>query len=532
MAALRSSARMDVRLVALAAALLGVAAAVFYYQQELTLSHYDAKGHLVVARRIFDSLRPGWWQIGAVWLPLPHLLNMLPVQIDWLYRTGLSAVVLSIASFSLTATTVWWWIRRATGSRMAAVAGTLLFATQPDVLYLQSTPMTEPLLMACTTLGAALTWRWVVEVMAAHDGENRQGRKDGRAKADDVEVESAEIERRIARLGRWAGLAFAAACLTRYEAWPITAAALSLAVLVMIAMGAPIVASFKRGFTIAIFPIVAIIAFLILSRATVGSWLVTGGFYIPDNPDYHRPFKSLGSVWWGLRQLNGTLTVSIATGAALICLVVALARRVYRPLLLAAALTASAALPAFAFYNGHPFRIRYMVTLTVAVAVAGGLGIGLLPRIARVAVAVLLAAVTIAETPPFPRTSPMLAEAQWDKPRSRERQHVTACLRAQYDGAPILASMGSLAHYMQETSHAGFHLRDFIHEGIGQIWTSSLDTGARHHAGWVLIEEQAEGGDELARLRDARPGFLAGFTRICDGGGVALYKRNAAPRGN
>ena len=73
-------------------------------------------GHLVVARRILDSLRPGWWQIGAVWLPLPHLLNMLPVQVDWLYRTGLSAVVLSIASFSLTATTIWWWIRRATGS--------------------------------------------------------------------------------------------------------------------------------------------------------------------------------------------------------------------------------------------------------------------------------------------------------------------------------------------------------------------------------------------------------------------------------
>jgi hypothetical protein len=297
----------------------------------------------------------------------------------------------------------------------------------------------------------------------------------------------------------------------------------------MIAMGAPIVASFRRGFTIAIFPILAILAFLILSRATVGSWLVTGGFYIPDNPDYHRPLKSLASVWWGLRQLNGTVTVSIATATGVICLAIACARRAYRPLLIAAALTASAALPAFAFYNGHPFRIRYMVTLTVAAAVAGGLGIGLLPRYVRVAVAALLAVVTIAETPPFPRTSPMIAEAQWDKPRSRERQHVTECLRAQYDGAPILASMGSLAHYMQETSHAGFKLRDYIHEGIGQIWTSSLEMGARHHAGWVLIEEQAEGGDELAKLRAASPGFLAGFTRICEGGGVALYKRDAIP---
>ena len=60
----------------------GVSAALVYHDQGLTLSHYDAKGHLVVARRVFDSLTPAWRQIGAVWLPLPHLLNLLPVQID------------------------------------------------------------------------------------------------------------------------------------------------------------------------------------------------------------------------------------------------------------------------------------------------------------------------------------------------------------------------------------------------------------------------------------------------------------------
>ena len=70
--------------------------------QALSLSHYDAKAHLVVARRIFDSLTPSWEQIGAVWLPLPHLLNALPVQIDWMYRTGASAIAISIVSFAVT----------------------------------------------------------------------------------------------------------------------------------------------------------------------------------------------------------------------------------------------------------------------------------------------------------------------------------------------------------------------------------------------------------------------------------------------
>src|SRR5215467_8283210 len=85
-----------------AAALAGGAAAAFrYHQLGLTLSHYDARGHLIVARRVIDSITPGWQQIGAVWLPLPHLLNLFPVQIDAFYRSGASAVAMSIASFAL-----------------------------------------------------------------------------------------------------------------------------------------------------------------------------------------------------------------------------------------------------------------------------------------------------------------------------------------------------------------------------------------------------------------------------------------------
>ena len=79
------------------AALLGTVAAAVYWSAGLSLSHYDAKAHLVVARRILDSLTPSWEQIGAVWLPLPHVLNALPVQIDWMYQTGASAILISIA---------------------------------------------------------------------------------------------------------------------------------------------------------------------------------------------------------------------------------------------------------------------------------------------------------------------------------------------------------------------------------------------------------------------------------------------------
>ena len=78
--------------VALAAAILGGLAALVYARLDLTLSHYDARAHLVVARRVLDSLTPGWRQLGALWLPLPHLVNLVPVQGDFAYRTGAVAV--------------------------------------------------------------------------------------------------------------------------------------------------------------------------------------------------------------------------------------------------------------------------------------------------------------------------------------------------------------------------------------------------------------------------------------------------------
>ena len=47
----------------------------------------------------------------------------------------------------------------------------------------------------------------------------------------------------------------------------------------------------------------------------------------------------------------------------------------------------------------------------------------------------------------------------------------------------IMASMGSLGHYMQEASRAGFAIRDFLHEGNGDIWLAALDGRARSPTG-------------------------------------------------
>ena len=470
---------------------IGLAAAGAYYVQNLTLSHYDAKAHLVVARRILDSLSPGWMQIGAVWLPLPHLLNLLPVQVDALYRTGLSAVAFSMTGFVVGAVSLWKIVTSTTRSPLAGWAACAVFAAHPDVLYLQSTPMTESLLMGLCLLGTALTLTWIAD----------QGR--GAA---------------------WpGGLVLALACLTRYEAWPITAATVALAAVTLIRTGVSPVRAAAAALRLAVYPAAAVLAFMMLSRLTVGSWLVTGGFFEVDPSMYHNPAAVLDAVWSGLRRVNGDAMLTIGVVGAIASVMTMVRTRESPHLLMLFALTAGVALPLFAFWTGHPFRVRYMVPLTMAVAAFVGVGIGLLPRHRTLAAAAVVL-IALVETPPLSGRAPMVLEAQRDRPNEVGRQRLTECMMEHYDQAPILASMASLAPYMHETARVGMTLRQYVHEGLGRTWADSLTDPGRH-AGWVLIEEEAEGGDILARLNRGSQDFLAGFERQCEGGGAALYRR-------
>jgi hypothetical protein len=505
--------------IAAAAALAGAIVALHYHRAGLTLSHYDARGHLVVARRIADSITPGWQQVGAVWLPLPHLLNVLPAQNDWLYRTGAAAVAISIASFAAATAALGWIVRRLTGSVAAALLAAAVFAVNPNVLYLQATPMTEPLLLALTLVAVALL---------ISDGGGRRGPLDPAIHRADA-VGGSEQTRPTSRPTPTSiGWAFALACLTRYEAWPVTICALAAAVWAWWRQGVDIRDALRRAAAIARYPAIAVAAFALYSRVVIGEWFTTGGFFVPENRALGRPVLAAAEIWWGAHALSGSVTIAIAGVGLGALLVVALRDRTRAPWLIPLSLLAAAALPWTAFVNGHPFRIRYMVPLIAAEAIGVGVAAGVVKRTAPVT-ALLVAALLAFDLRPLDPSAPMVLEAQWDVPNVRARDRVTECLRAQYDGDTIMASMGSLGHYMQEASRRGFTVRDFLHEGNGDIWLAALG-GPRPYAGWVLIEEKAEGGDMLAGIARAWPAFLEGYDRVCSGAGLVLYRRTAAAR--
>jgi hypothetical protein len=514
------------------AAIAGALVALHYHRLELTLSHYDARGHLVVARRIADNITPGWQQVGAVWLPLPHLLNAIPVQIDLMYRSGASAVAISIASFAIAAAAIAWIVLELTGSPAAGGAAAAVFGLNPNVLYLQSTPMTEPLLIALTTVSVALLLDWCttagLKSCATSDGCRATALTErcgsGSATASAERSASGSAMASAERSPRPVGIAFALACLTRYEAWPVTVAALAAAVWTLWRRGATLAVALRRVRPIAIYPAGAVLGFIVFSRVVIGSWFVASGFFVPENKALGLPVLAAAELWWGTHMLSGSLVIAVAAFGLVSLLVMGAVSRRRADAWIVLALAATAALPWAAFVKGHPFRIRYMVPLLVIEAIAAGVAAGLTRR-AHVAAALIVVAIAAYDLRPLDARAPMVVEAQWDRPNGPVRQQVTDCLVAGRDGEKVMASMGSLGHYMQETSHDGFALRDYLHEGNGDIWLAALD-GPRPYAGWILIEEKANGGDMLAKRARESPHFLDGYARVCEGAGLALYRRN------
>src|SRR5215475_506082 len=89
-------------LVAVIAALISVNAFLYFLSSNQTYVHIDAIAHVNKARGLFDNFEMGLWNLGSVWLPLPHLLMAPLAAIDRLWRNGAAGSLISVACFVAT----------------------------------------------------------------------------------------------------------------------------------------------------------------------------------------------------------------------------------------------------------------------------------------------------------------------------------------------------------------------------------------------------------------------------------------------
>jgi len=179
-------------LVGASALVASVCAGIWSWRNGAMLNYGDAVAHLHIARRVIDAHEPGLSQFGSVWLPLPHLLMIPFVAVYAWWANGLAGLIPSALAYVASCVGIYRlarnWLRWP-----AAVVGLAFFALNPNLLYLQTTAMTEPLFL-CEMIWLAV---WLVEWRGALGNDPA----------------------RATRLLRGVALALVAAVFTRYDGW-------------------------------------------------------------------------------------------------------------------------------------------------------------------------------------------------------------------------------------------------------------------------------------------------------------------------
>lgn len=194
----------DIYLVAQIAAAISIAAFFYYLRRGDLLLFGDAVAHINIARRVFDSRTPGPLQLGTVWLPLPHLLMLPFLASRWMWQNGVGGAFPSMLAYVFSVTGIFRLVRSvlpafADGRGKAVVRFTAwvaagIFAVNPNIIYMQTTAMTEPVYLPF--------FIWSIVFFAEALKYCRQ-------------VDSAKANSSLVRTG----LCLAGACLTRYDGW-------------------------------------------------------------------------------------------------------------------------------------------------------------------------------------------------------------------------------------------------------------------------------------------------------------------------
>lgn len=133
--------------------IISAASFMFYLKNGLGLSYNDARSHLDIGRRVVEGLKPGIAQIGSVWLPLPHLLMVPTIWNDFMWHTGLSGAIQSMISFVATGVLIYKFLEKINVKIFGRLLAVFVFVANINVLYMQSTAMTELLLLATLMAG-------------------------------------------------------------------------------------------------------------------------------------------------------------------------------------------------------------------------------------------------------------------------------------------------------------------------------------------------------------------------------------------
>ena len=140
--------------------IISVAGYIYYYSNGLGLVYNDARSHLDIGRRVVEGLTPGVAQLGSVWLPLTHFLMITTIWNDFMWHSGLAGAMWSMAAFVGTAVIIYLFLKELGVGLLGRFIGLLVFVGNTNILYMQSTAMTELSLLFTMTIGSYFFLLW------------------------------------------------------------------------------------------------------------------------------------------------------------------------------------------------------------------------------------------------------------------------------------------------------------------------------------------------------------------------------------
>jgi 4-amino-4-deoxy-L-arabinose transferase-like glycosyltransferase len=518
-------------LVLASCAAASLAAAAWSWRHGAMLNYGDAIAHMHIARRVFDARTPRLSQLGSVWLPLPHILLIPFVQVYRWWANGIAGAIPSALAYLGGCVGLYRLARRWLAPAASALA-LAFFALNPNLLYLQTTAMTEPLFL-CETV-------WLVDLLV-----------EWRTSLD-------ENPRRTRRLLWWIVLAGVAEVFTRYDGW-VMAFLAWVAIAVTLGRRGGLR---SRGFWLASVVLAAApAAWFIYNAASFGDWLdFARGPYSakviemetaahgagPPHPGWHNPwvgelfflkvsemdaaavawgnvvlvFSVLGTAWAWLRARRRAFTWALL---------------LWLPVPFYAYAVAYASVPIFLppWWPHSWYNTRYGMELLPALA----LGLGFAAQFALLAVrefkpawvkyaAGMLFALVVVNAWQVVREHPLVYVEGIKNRNSRriydaEVPRALGALLAVRPGSTILMNTSVHPEFVAFT---GIPLRQTINESDLGIYRAALAAPAAHAAIVLAFD-----GDEIDRAVKAHPEGLTAVRRFTEKGQPSgtLYVRDS-----
>lgn len=355
---------------AMIATIVSIAAFCVFYIQGSTLGYKDVFSHLEIGRRMIAGQSTGFGQLGGIWLPLQHLLMIPLVWSDALYLSGIAGSVLSMGAYVVSVWAVFRIVYNLTSPPhlLAAWLAAAVFGLNPNLLYIQSTPMGETIMYASILLTVLGLIRWV------------------------------QTDRYQYLL--LASLSAFALTLVRYEGWITAVSLIGVVGYVCVRKGYALVKGDQKaqGLTLAFafLPAIGVGGWMLWNQLIFGDWLnwLRGQYSSQDQVStlilnqVGNPVVAALTYWYGMVHI---LTIPLVV-MAVIALVVMLIREKVSPIMVVVLSTfAPGAFLVYGLYSGGQpmqvmeidgsiYNLRFGVVMLIPVSILIGYLVSVLPQ--------------------------------------------------------------------------------------------------------------------------------------------------------